>query len=305
MLATQWSEPFDDPQWWFEVKWDGYRVLAHSVEGVLTLKSRRGNDLTGAFPEIAPPVSDRRLVLDGEIVVFGSDGTPSFHGLQQRNGLTGAGARHAATHHPATVVVFDVLVDGDLVVDEPLERRRERLERVELGTMVADQPVRGEGTVLWAAVMERGLEGIVAKRSGSIYRPGRRSADWRKVPWRRSMNAVVAGFLPGGGARASEFGSILVGLYDDDGLRYIGAVGSGFDSRDLASMQWALSELATVDCPFVDPSRVPPGARWVQPGIVVRVEYKEMTPDGRMRAPVFKGAAEVAPADVTFASELG
>ncbi len=305
MLATSWPHAFDDPDWWFEVKWDGYRVLVHSEEGMVRLRSRRGNDLTDTFPEIEGPRETRSLVLDGEIVVFDDDGVPSFHRLQQRNGLYGTAARERAARHPATVVVFDLLADERLVVDEPYERRRARLESLDLGTLVASRPIRGEGLSLWDAIHERGLEGMVAKRFGSLYRPGQRSADWRKITRRRTMNAVVGGFLPGEGARLDRFGSVLIGLRDDDGaLRFVGAVGSGFTHSDLEAMHWAMRELQSSVSPFADTGSIPRGAVWVQPGIVIRVEYKEVTPDGRLRAPVFKGASDVPPEEVTWSAEL-
>lgn len=305
MLATPWRQPFDHPDWWFEVKWDGYRVLMHTEPGRVRLVSRRGNDLTPSFPEISGPNEDRRLVLDGEIIVFGDDGLPSFHAMQQRNGLAGSVARDMATRRPATVVVFDVLWDGVDITGEPFERRRDELEAIDLGTAVSTQLVKADGLALWKVVGEKGLEGIVAKRAGSVYRPGVRSADWRKIARRLTLNAVIGGYLPGDGSRSGEFGSVLVGLYDHGNLRYIGAVGSGFDRSDLHHMKWALDELATDECPFLDPSIIPRNAVWVRPGLTIVVEYKEITPDGRMRAPVFKGVSDRAPSEVTVGAELG
>lgn len=306
MLATRWREPFDDADWFFEVKWDGYRVLVRSGDGPVRITSRRGNDLTATFPEISAPEVRRPLVLDGEVVVFGDDRLPSFHRLQQRNGLTGRAAAERGRTHPATLIVFDVLVDGDPVMDETLEKRRGRLDALDLGSIAATRPVAGDGRSLWNAVVERGLEGIVAKRSGSRYTPGRRSPDWRKVVHRRTMKAVVGGYLPGEGGRRGSLGSVLVGLHDaQGGLRWIGAVGSGFDSDDLRSMRWALDQLVRGESPFVDDSGIPAGAVWSEPGVVVVVEYRELTPDGHLRAPVFKGVSSMPPGEATFASEVG
>jgi len=277
MLATSWAKAFDDPGWWFELKWDGYRCIAVGGEEQNRLTSRRGLDLSARFPEIAALDLPQRWVLDGEVVVLDPDGRPDFSLLQ-------AGGS-------PSLVVFDVLArPGQELMDMPLEERRAQLDGLELEMpVVVPDPVRGEGTALYAAVVDQGLEGIVAKRAGSIYTPGRRSPDWRKIAARRNLRAVVGGWLPGEGGRGSTFGSLLVGLWDGDVLRWVGAVGSGFNDAQLRPISEALAGLERPTAPFVDPGAIPKGARWAEPGIVVRVEFKEWTREGRLRAPVFKG----------------
>lgn len=277
MLATPWPSSFDDPEWWFEVKWDGYRCLAWGDGGRSRMRSRRGLDLAERFPEIASLALPEGWMLDGEIVVFDDEGRSNFSLLQEGR--------------PANYVVFDALVSPDgTLIDRPLEERRERLGELDLpDAVVAPEPMRGHGEALYAAARDRGLEGIVAKRSGSVYQPGRRSPDWRKVAARRHLRAVVGGWMPGDGGRRSTFGSLLVGLWDDDRLRWIGAVGSGFSDRALSEMVEVLQGLERPSPPFVETSTIPRGARWVEPVMVVSVEFKEWTRDLRLRAPVFKG----------------
>lgn len=292
MLATPWPRPFDDDRWWFEVKWDGYRCLAAGEGRLARLRSRRGLDLADRFPEVAARPVPEGWILDGEIVVFADDGRPDFS-LLQRGGRA------------ATYVVFDVLATpAGAVWDRPLDERRALLGDVALDDrIVVSDVVEGAGTALYDAVVERGMEGIVGKRVDSVYTPGRRSPDWRKIAHRRSLRAVVGGWLPGEGGRSSSFGSLLVGLWDADRLRWIGAVGSGFGDAELAAVAGALGELERPTSPFAPDDALPAGARWVEPGIVAVVEFKEWTADGRLRAPVFKGVAPIPPRDVTWEAE--
>lgn len=290
MLATPWPHPFDDEGWWFELKWDGYRCLA--TGGTRTrLRSRRGLDLADRFPDVASIPIPEGWTLDGEIVVLDPEGRPDFSLLQ-------AGGR-------ATYVAFDLLDGPDSTfIDRPFEDRRDRLVSLDLDRrIVVTEPVAGEGVALYDAVAAQGLEGIVAKRSGSRYLPGRRSPDWRKIANRNVIRAVVGGWLPGEGGRSSTFGSLLVGLWRGDALRWVGAVGSGFSDAQLGPIMEALRELERPSPPFEDVSAVPAGARWVDPGLVIAVEYKEWTRDDRLRAPVYKGLESVPSSEVTWESE--
>lgn len=277
MLATPWPKIFDDPDWWFEIKWDGYRCIARGAEDGNRLQSRRGLDLAGRFPEIAALDLPPGWVLDGEVVAFDDSGRPDFSLLQ-------AG-------HPTIYIAFDLLAgpDGPLI-QLPVEERWSLLEALALPKgVVVDSPTRGDGGALYSAVESRGLEGVVAKRAGSRYWPGRRSPDWRKVSARHRMRAMVGGWLPGDGGRRSTFGSLLVGLWDGDRLRWVGAVGSGFDDATLRELSEALIMIERPSPPFSAVEGIPRGARWVEPLICVEVEYKEWTRDLRLRAPVFKG----------------
>jgi bifunctional non-homologous end joining protein LigD len=156
---------------------------------------------------------------------------------------------------------------------------------------------------MWGFVQERGMEGLVAKRLGSRYRPGQRSADWRKVPSLVSTRAVVAGYTPGSGGRSATFGGLLLGLWDGDRLRFIGSVGTGFDDAALRAIRAALDELRTERSPFSLDASLPAEAVWVEPRLVAVVQFREWTEAGRLRAPVFKGFSDESVASITWEEE--
>lgn len=303
MLASKWTKAFDDERWWFEVKWDGYRAIVGSADGVVRARSRRGLDLLGPFPEIRSVEIPDGVVLDSEIVAFDDEGRPSFSRIQQRTGFGGSGTGAAVG---VNLVVFDVLFHGAAVTDLPYEERRQLLDSLELAPpIIVPQPTPTSGISLYEAVRERGMEGIVGKRLGSRYQPGRRSDDWRKVSVRHRVRAVVGGYLPGEGGRSATFGSVLVGLYEPEGLRWIAAVGSGFTDTTLNAFHQALTQVERDSSPFTNEVIVPGPFRpvWVEPAIVINVEFKEWTHDHHLRAPVYKGVEMVAPETVTWVDE--
>ncbi len=303
MLAGRRAQPFDDERWWFEVKWDGYRAVVGAEQGVIRARSRRGLDLLVPFPEIRSAEIPDGVIVDGEIVAFDAEGVPSFSLLQRRTGFGGIGT---GAKVGVNLVVFDVLFHGSSVIDRPYEERRALLDRLQLEPpIIVPEPTPGSGISLFRAVKERGMEGIVAKKLGSRYQPGRRSDDWQKVSVRHTLRAVVGGYLPGDGSRFSTFGSLLVGLYEPQGLHWIGAVGSGFDERSLKAFHDALGQLGRGESPFSNDVIVPGPGRpvWVEPALVIEVEYKEWTHDHHLRAPVYKGIALTDPESVTWASE--
>ncbi|MGB8361526.1 MAG: non-homologous end-joining DNA ligase [Acidimicrobiia bacterium] len=302
MLATKADRPFDDERWWFEVKWDGYRAIVGAEQGRIRARSRRGLDLLGPFPEVATVEVPDGVVVDGEIVAFDEEGRPSFSLLQRRTGFGGAGT---GAKFGVNLVVFDLLFHGESVTDVPYEERRRMLEQLELPSpIIVPDPTPTHGIGLFEAVREQGLEGIVAKRLGSRYQPGRRSEDWLKVSVRHTLRAVVGGYLPGEGGRSSTFGSLLVGLYEPTGLRWVGAVGSGFDDASLKAFHDTLTQIERDSSPFTN-EVVVPAVRpvWVEPAIVVNVEYKEWTHDDHLRAPVYKGVEIADPETVTWVEE--
>lgn len=302
MLASKRDEPFDDGGWWFEVKWDGYRAIVGSEAGAISARSRRGLDLTGPFPEINSLELPDGVVVDGEIVAFDDQGRPSFSLLQRRTGFGGAGT---GARVGVNLVVFDVLFHGEEVTQLPYEERRALLDRLDLALpIIVPEPTPTSGTSLYAAVREQGMEGIVAKRLGSRYLPGRRTDDWLKISVRHRLRAVVGGYLPGEGGRSATFGSVLVGLYEPRGLRWIAAVGSGFTDASLTAFHRALTQIEREDSPFANEVMAPGGPPvWVEPAIVVNVEYKEWTLDDHLRAPVYKGVEMADPETVTWAEE--
>ena len=202
---------------------------------------------------------------------------------------------------PVSFIVFDLLyMDGRRLVKEPVERRQELLREIVVpnGKIQVSQSVVGEGTALSEAARAQNLEGIVAKRMGSPYRVGKRTREWLKIKVTYDADFVIGGWSPGEGNRSSSFGALLAGVFDDEGLRFIGAVGTGFTDQRLKELMPKLQALETDKCPFVeDPTGLPPSrfgkalrhARWCEPSQVAIVEFRELTSGLRLRAPSFKG----------------
>ena len=300
MLATDGGKAFDDPDWLFEIKWDGVRAIATVIrpgsggDGTTRLVSRNNNDISAAYPELASlweRVLARNAVLDGEIVALDENGKPSFQRLQQRmhSRDTTAVAR-AAKRSPVHFVVFDVLaVDGEILLDLPLTQRQERLSDLVVpgGAFVLSTGIPGDGIAMFEAAKAQGLEGVIAKKADSVYRPGKRSREWRKLKVRKDVDAVIGGWLVGQGARADQLGALLVGLYDEGRFRYIGRVGTGFDQDELDRLGAILAERAVDASPFdTVPNR---DGRWVRPDLVCTIEYGEATDDNKLRHPSYKG----------------
>lgn len=301
MLATRWDTPFDDEEWWFEVKWDGYRAVVGSDQGRVRAKSRRGLDLLGPFPELASLDIPDGVVVDGEVAAFDDGGRPSFSLLQRRTGFGGSGTGAAVG---VNLVVFDVMFRGEDLSELPYEARREVLDGLGLEPpIIVPDPTPTDGIGLFEAVKAQGIEGIVGKRLGSSYQPGRRSPNWRKISVRHRLRAVVGGYMAGEGGRASTFGSLLVGLYKPAGLRWVAAVGSGFNETSLHAFHAALVQLERPTSPFINEVNAPGHPTWVEPGIVINVEYKEWTLDDHLRAPVYKGIELADPETVSWAEE--
>lgn len=300
MLATAWPAPFDDDEWVFELKWDGVRCIMTSGTGGVHLASRAGNDMTGRYPELATLDVPDGLVLDGEIVALDANGHPSFELLQGRMNVNPVGT----TPVPITYVVFDLLRRGEPVLRAPLEERIRQLAELELpGPIIVGDRFPAVSGPVWAFVKDHDLEGIVAKRLGSRYIPETRSPDWRKIGNFKQVRAVVGGFTPGTGGRSGTFGSLLLGLWDGDRLRWIGSVGSGFNETALRAIKNALVEMEVDECPFHQDPDFPNGSAWVAPQLVAMVRYKQWTSAGRVRAPSFKGFTDDAVAAVTWTEE--
>jgi DNA ligase D-like protein (predicted ligase)/DNA ligase D-like protein (predicted polymerase)/DNA ligase D-like protein (predicted 3'-phosphoesterase) len=308
MLAEAGHEAFDDPRWWFEPKFDGIRCLAEMSTGETTLRSRTGRDVTDTYPELRmlhELVDQVNAVIDGEIVALDDQGKDSFEALQQRMNLRNAREiDRIKARIPVALVVFDVLwLDGHETIGLPLEQRRELLalvtetdERLQIITHV-----EGDGVAFTKGAKALGLEGVVAKRVGSPYVPGRRTDAWRKIKLITTQDCVILGYTPGQGGRAGSFGALLVGAIVDGELRWVGQVGTGFKDRVLEDILEQLAPL-TRDTPAVPELRAVKGAVFVEPSLVCEVEYLQMTKStGKMRAPSFKGMRpDVAPEDVVL-----
>jgi bifunctional non-homologous end joining protein LigD len=295
MLAKPGTLPRRPEDWAFEVKWDGVRAMIRSQPGRLHLFSRAGNDITPAYPELRalnPQLSSHEAILDGEIVAFDDDGHPSFQALQSRMHARGAHVKRLAEERPVTLMIFDLLwLDGQCLVDLPWTERRERLEALGLeGPHWQTPPAYlGQGDGLLAATAEQGLEGVIAKRTDAVYRPGRRSDAWLKIKNEQRQEFVIGGWIPGKGGRAGVLGSLQLGVYDEDGeLRYAGGVGTGFDQATLKDLTARLERLERKTSPFA--GRQPPkGARFCTPSLVCEVRFAEWTSDASIRHGAYQG----------------
>jgi bifunctional non-homologous end joining protein LigD len=292
MLATLTSAPFDDPEWLFEVKWDGFRVEAIVDGGGVQTWTRGAQDASRYFgPFLDPPtwLRARSAVVDGEVIALDERGEPDFALLQAR--IKGRGAAGEST--PFVYEVFDLLhLDGRSLLDEPLEDRR----RLLAGVLRADPRVRlsehveAGGIAFFEVARVRGLEGIMAKDRRSPYVPGKRTDRWLKVKIRPEQELVVGGWVTGTG-KAVELGALLVGVYDAGALRYAGKIGAGFTDANRAELLAAIAPLAADGPPFTPP---PPraaarNATWLRPELVIRAEFAGWTGDGLVRQAAYKG----------------
>jgi bifunctional non-homologous end joining protein LigD len=311
MNAVSGELPADDGHWAFEPKWDGMRAQVRLDDGVLHLRSRSGRPVTGEFPELGGLVGlADRAVLDGEVVAIGEDGRTSFSLLQRRFGLSSNEAQSRSLVVPAFYVVFDVLhLEGSDTWSLPFRERRELLEGLvtEGPTWRITPSGRGGGTAWLEAARAQRLEGVIAKRLESPYRPGRRSADWRKIKIRHAQEFVVCGWTPGAGSRdaSDAIGALVLGCEDPVGLRWVGNVGSGMSREDLRWWRREVEETARYRSPFARTTTHPAlrGARWVEPTRVVQVAYAEWTGDRRLRQPSLLGLRDDVAADAVRCEE--
>ncbi|MGH2992843.1 MAG: non-homologous end-joining DNA ligase [Solirubrobacterales bacterium] len=307
MLAREATRPPQDDGWGFEIKWDGVRALAHSGPDGFRIESRRGEDITARYPELAglgEALGGRSAVLDGEVVAFDDEGRPSFQRLQLRMGLTSAlTIQRRVPQTPVTYMIFDLLhIDDTSTLELPYEERRRLLAELGLDGPHWQTPSHhlGEGQALLEAARVRGLEGVVAKRLDSPYRPGGRTGEWIKVRnWRR-QEFVIGGWMPGEGGRGGRVGSLLVGYYDSTpdearGLErpplliHSGGVGSGFSNDEIDRLTRMLSARSRETTPFDVGAPKRPGARFCEPELVCEVKFTEWTHEGTLRQPVYQG----------------
>jgi bifunctional non-homologous end joining protein LigD len=291
MHAELGDKPFNDANWSWEPKLDGYRVLAFIDGDKVRLRSRRGLDLTPSFPRLAAELGRQAapMVLDGEVVAFDASGKPSFNALQNRVQLKTARELEAADRNvPALFYAFDLLhfAGTDLRRAQYRDRRRYLSQCLLPGKLVQLVHASDDGIAMHQAALASGFEGVIGKRNDSVYETGRRSAAWLKVKPTQTADFVIGGYTKGKGAR-DALGAILVGYRDGKKLVYASHVGSGFDERTLAQVKAKLEPLARKSCPFAAEPDLPNPTTWVEPERVAEVKYQSWTEDGHLRAPVF------------------
>ena len=297
MLATAVEEPFDDPDWLFEIKWDGYRAIAFVEDGKVRLVSRNQNDLTPQFSELrglAEFVKAKSAVLDGEIVALDEQGRSSFSLMQQRTGIRSGGRRVAGRSDvDVSYYVFDLIyLDGYDLRRVSLEDRKNALSQI----ITSDHIIRysehfpEHGMALFDAAKQQGLEGILAKRRGSCYEE-RRTREWLKIKITQTVDCVVGGYTDPEGTRL-YFGSLVLGLYDEKGqLIHVGQAGTGFNHVTLTQIWHTLHKLETPKSPFTSPVDAA-HVHWVKPQLVAEIKFTEWTHETaegglKLRAPVF------------------
>jgi bifunctional non-homologous end joining protein LigD len=284
MLATLTDEPFDNPDWIFEVKWDGYRAIAEINKGDVKFYSRNGLSFVELYPEVAAELKKikKNCTIDGEVVVLDEDGKPSFQKLQQF-GMN--------RHFPILYYVFDCLsYSGKDISDKPLVERKKILEKLlpKSNVLKYSEHIAGDGISFYNESKKLDLEGIMAKRSNSVYETGRRTADWLKVKNHNTQEAVIAGYTA---PRASRkyFGSLVLGIYQKGKLKYMGHTGTGYTEKVLKDVFEQLQPYTTDFSPFDTKVPLNSAVTWVKPLLVCNVKYSELTHDGILRHPVFMG----------------
>jgi bifunctional non-homologous end joining protein LigD len=282
MLATTIKEPFDHPDWIFEVKWDGYRAVAEIQNGGVSLYSRNGISFEKKFSPVTEALRKLRFeaVLDGEIVVVDDNGRPDFQILQHH--------QDSASGH-LLYYVFDLLYfRGHDLTDLPLCRRKDLLKQILPSTpkIRFSDHVWKEGVLFYNVAKEKGLEGIIAKHCQSVYEVGRRSQQWLKVKTHLTQEAVITGFTEPGGSR-KYFGALVLGVYEGGELAYIGHVGGGFTANNLKDIREKLEPLKQKECPFTVQPETNAPVTWVKPELVCEVTLYGWTEDAVMRHPVF------------------
>jgi bifunctional non-homologous end joining protein LigD len=307
MLATLGSvrDIDDEDDWAFEMKWDGIRAIATVTDGnsdkaAVRLTSRNGHDMTSTYPDLLPSLKAdthaRSATLDGEIVALDETGRPDFGLLQRRINLANsAEIERMARNTPVHYMIFDIVeLDGESLVRQEYDERRKHLEK----TVVPAKEDRvhvppafhGGLTEAIASSKQLGLEGVVAKHRDGRYAVGRRSPSWIKIKHHRTQEVVVGGWRPGKGRRSGGIGSLLVGIPEGDGVRYVGRVGTGFTDSVLDDIARRLKPLARQEPTLAEVPRADASdAKWVATDLVGEVEFAEWTNSGHLRQPSWRG----------------
>jgi len=296
-MLAEISEPFDSDEFCFEIKIDGTRAIAYidKEKKEVRFLNRRLKWFQSNYPEllnIYENIDAKRVVLDGEIVVF-KEGKPDFTALQTREHV-GEKLRIKLLSEimPATYVVFDILhLDGQDIIDKPLTERKKILEKIvkEDKRIMLSSYVIGRGKELFEKVKERSLEGIVAKRLNSKYEVGKRSKNWLKIKFLKTLDCVIVGYTKGEGWREKYFGALVLACFHENKLRYVGRCGTGLDEKGYAELTEELKKLKVEECPLEEKPKLPSDLEitWVKPKLICEVKFMEITKDLQLRAPSF------------------
>ena len=292
MEPTLCQAAFDDTDYGFQVKWDGVRIIAHVKNGIVELFNRKKLIRTKQYPEIVsllPKLFKSDIILDGEMIVI-NDGKPSFSQLIRRDfAVDERTIKNLKNMIPVTYVAFDILYnDGKSLVTHPFQFRDELLKSLlpSKDPVVVTDTFPETGIALFSVVKQAGLEGVVAKKLESHYHIGRKNSDWLKIKNRRTLSAIIGGYLSEG----QEVRSLFLGVFQDDGFLYIGRAGSGMTYQESRLLFERLQKSGSPYCPFINPpiankKQIP---HWVNPSIEVLIEYMDFTDDGYIRHPVIK-----------------
>jgi bifunctional non-homologous end joining protein LigD len=295
MLATLVDEPFSDPEWIFETKWDGFRSVCFVNNGKARFVSRNQIEMTAQYPELATvgkQVDARQAILDGEIVALDGDGMPRFQLLQPRVGRK-SGLQALRGKGEIVYFVFDLLYcDGYDLMRCSVVERKQALEQIlrPASFIKLSEYIEGDGEAFFKEIERFHLEGMIAKRAAGPYLQ-KRSSDWLKVKTIQRSEVVIGGYTQPRGSR-SHFGALVVGLYKDRELHYVAHVGGGFNQRRLADIYKIMQPLKTKQNPFVDAPKTNEPVQWLKPKLVAEVKFSEWTADARLRHPVFVGLRE-------------
>jgi bifunctional non-homologous end joining protein LigD len=282
MLAKETENPFDDKDWLFEIKWDGYRAITEKNKNKILLYSRNGISFLSAYPIVADQLLNIKedAVIDGEIVVINDKGKPDFQLLQ-----------HYAENqdHPIQYYIFDLLkLNGHDTTGLSLIERKELLQKIIPKNEVIkySDHILEKGKSFFKVSKEKDLEGIMAKKMDSKYYPGKRTSDWLKIKHHKTQEAIVAGYTQPSGAR-KYFGALILAIKDGKKLKYIGHTGSGFNQDLLKEMYETLQPLVQEKSPFDEKIKTNSTVTWVKPDLICEVKFAEITWDGKLRQPIF------------------
>jgi len=291
MLAQTATGPFNSEDWIFEVKWDGIRAISY-VDEELSIRSRNDKELKPNFPELSElKTLAKNVVLDGEIVVI-KEGKTDFQAVIERAKATrSSDIKIEAERNPATYVVFDIIEkEGQPLLELPLVQRKKLLEQsLKEGPYVSISLfVDKEGEAYYEAAVKKGLEGVMAKKKDSFYQPGVRSPNWLKIKKLATCDCVIFGYTKGEGSRRATFGSLILGLYEDEKPVYVGNVGTGFSQIDLDALMKAFRSLETENRTLPADAVVAGEIVWLEPKLVCEVVYQSVTKDGKLRLSRFR-----------------